>query len=80
MADTAVQLGDLASVALSGDYSSLSNRPTVPQTLADLINRDAASLTGTLPAERLDAPAVRRRGGVSDGVEHANAPPHGRCV
>lgn len=36
LADSAVQPGDLATVATSGDYDDLSNKPTIPANLDDL--------------------------------------------
>jgi hypothetical protein len=44
-ADTATQPGDLATVATSGDYDDLSNKPTVPTTLDSLTDVVITSAT-----------------------------------
>lgn len=44
LADTAVQPGDLATVATTGDYDDLSNKPTIPTKTSDLTN-DSSFIT-----------------------------------
>lgn len=45
-ADTAVQPGSLATVATSGSYTDLTNKPTIPATLDDLTDVNTSTATG----------------------------------
>lgn len=45
LADSAVQPGDLSTVATSGSYADLSNAPTVPVNIGDLANVDSTAPT-----------------------------------
>jgi len=47
LADSAVQPGDLAAVATSGNYNDLSNKPSIPAAYTDANARAAISLTTT---------------------------------
>ena len=48
---TAVQPGDLASVATSGDYDDLNNKPSIPTATSDLTNDSGFITAADIPAQ-----------------------------
>ena len=63
LADTAVQPGDLATVATTGDYGDLLNKPTIP---AAQVNSDWNANSGV--AEILNKPTTLAGYGITDGA------------
>lgn len=63
LADTAVQPGDLATVATTGDYDDLLNKPTIP---AAQVNSDWNTVSGV--AQILNKPTTLSGYGITDGA------------
>lgn len=76
LADTAVQPGDLATVATSGDYDDLTDKPTIPSTPGD-VGADPAGTALGLLSDATPLPPGTPTPGVADAAareDHVHAP------